>query len=405
MHITKRLGLGATAAAVGLGLVLTGAGAASADPIGTPADRALRGVGSDTTQYLYNGLSQVLLTGAGQKFISSYDAVPQPSTIVTHTGGATFHRPDGSGDGMNALRASIAGTAYNNGAGGTVALSRADVNFARSSNTQSWGTGTTLTHITTGVDALTWATKSGSLLPTTIPVGNVGDPTTTLTLRNIYAGNVTSYTPAGGSPIALHPLLPQAGSGTRNFFVNTVLAGTTIGTGVVDSVGGVPVQENSDDALIADGYLMPFSVGSWVAQTNFAALNSNYGTSVVDNRANAELRRTSAGVAPVAGGQTNPANPIKRPLFTVVATDSLNSADPDYLPQLAATFQTGGSAYSATSPFSGRPVTADFGFLSGSVTVDPDGSSATDNSITYTVGSITASQSSASPVTIALTTS
>src|SRR5215470_7282851 len=89
-------------AAIGVAGLLTGTvcgSVASADPSGTPTYRQLAGVGSDTTQGVMNGLSQVV-TINGVKVLGSYDAVG--STNVTTkdpatTPGCTMGRPNGSG--------------------------------------------------------------------------------------------------------------------------------------------------------------------------------------------------------------------------------------------------------------------------------------------------------------------
>ena len=384
MKLIKKITVSALSVATVAALALGGTTAANADPIGSPADRPLRGVGSDTTQDLYNGLSQVLFDAPGDKYISSFNATPIGSTIKTWSGGTTFNRPDGSSAGVKALRSAIdTSTTLLNGTT-SVNLNHNDVNFARSSSGATWLTGTTkgaLTYLPYAADGVTWATTANSILPTTIPVGSTTDATTLLTLRNIYAGNVTSYT-SGGTTINLHPLLPQDGSGTRKYFTDTVLAGTTINTSVVKDVYGTantPVQENSGAPLLDGSYIVPFSIGSFIEQTNAATLNAQYSAGVLDRRGAAELQQVSTSAPLAAGGVLNPAFPLKRVVFTVVETAAITTGNALYNADLASTFVgASGSAYTQDSPYSGNKVFEDFGFNALPLTISGS---------TYTVGS------------------
>ena len=74
----------AAVVACGLAMISLGAvaGTASADPVGTPTQRALAGVGSDTTYNVLNGLSEVVTIG-GVKQLASYDPIPSSSLIET----------------------------------------------------------------------------------------------------------------------------------------------------------------------------------------------------------------------------------------------------------------------------------------------------------------------------------
>jgi hypothetical protein len=109
----------AVAGASALSMMLT-ASPASADPYST-----LAAVGSDTTQYAMNGLSQAAAPG----LLASYDAI-DPGSLYTRgsvpnaTGvsqdnyirikpkalASSFPRPNGSGDGTKALAAAHGGT-------------------------------------------------------------------------------------------------------------------------------------------------------------------------------------------------------------------------------------------------------------------------------------------------------
>lgn len=379
MNILRKATITVLGVATVAALALGGATAASADPSNTPADRPLRGVGSDTTQDLYNGISQVVLDGAGKKYISSWNATGT-SPFKTWSGGTQFNRPDGSGAGLTALRSAVDGSTTVRNGTTPVVLNHDDVNFARSSSGGAWLAGGVsgsygpgrFTYLPYAADAVTWATKTGSTLPTTIPVGTTAnDGTSVLTLRNIYSGRITTYT-AGGTTITLHPLLPQSGSGTRSYFVNTVLGGIALGTNVQDSVGGVNVQENDGGALLDGSYIVPFSIGSWIAQSNASQINTAYGSGITDRRATVQLGQVDAN-APVSAGVLNSAFPIKRVVFTIVETAAITPSNALFNAKLASTFVgAGADAYTANSPYSGKKVYQDFGFAALPLTVGSD---------------------------------
>jgi hypothetical protein len=81
-------------------------GSAMADPSGAPTFRALAGSGSDTTQGVLNGLSDVIVDGTNTKVMGSYDAATAPGqTMSTKATPACTNitRPSGSGAGITAL--------------------------------------------------------------------------------------------------------------------------------------------------------------------------------------------------------------------------------------------------------------------------------------------------------------
>ncbi|MEZ0064047.1 hypothetical protein ABIA32_000025 [Streptacidiphilus sp. MAP12-20] len=238
---------------------------AYADP-GAIADNQLVGVGSDTTQDVMNALSGATVNGqsytgsavaADGKSLASYDAVEPgtgstKSTIQTRTGGVHFLRPNGSGKGRLALSDSLAGGKYaasGNAADGTVNLS-GQVDFSRSSGAPKVA-GTALTYIPLARDAVGFIAKNDALRQLTIEQ-----------LKEIYTGNLTTL-----DGVAIHPYIPQSGSGTRAFFENALgISDATLGANVT------PTQENqADGAITQDGAIMPFSAASWTAQLNGVA--------------------------------------------------------------------------------------------------------------------------------------
>ena len=234
------------AAAAGVGLLAVGAGTAQADPVGPPTFRPLAGVGSDTTQGVMNALSNAITTN-GNKVIGSYDAVGSP-TIATQAGTAcqAVARPNGSGAGRTALLNSLGAA---NGC----------LQFSRSSSLNTTASSPGLTYIPYAVDAVTYAITPGSALPRTLTLVDLHG---IYTCDPNYVGTAPSY--------SIHPLLPQAGSGTRSFWESTVgIADADVVSGkypcISDTKGGKPIEEH-DGRVLDDTSIAPFSIAQYIAQ-------------------------------------------------------------------------------------------------------------------------------------------
>ena len=236
--------LAAGACLATLGLTM---GSAMADPSGTPTFRDLAGTGSDTTQGVMNALSQVITIG-GVKVIGSYDAATAPGqTISTKSTPACTNitRPSGSGAGVDALVASIQA---GNGC----------LQFARSSaNDASTRPGTNLTYIPFAVDALAYATRTGTSVPKSLTIAQ---------LQQVYNCQIAS----------IQPMLPQFGSGTRKFFLTSLgftdAADFTSQTGhtcikQVDANGN-PLLENTGNLLTAANQIEPYAISQYIAQAS-----------------------------------------------------------------------------------------------------------------------------------------
>lgn len=327
VKFAKRAAIVVGAATLGVAVVT---GAAQADPA-TTVHRSLVGVGSDTTQDVLNGLANG--TGTGQildpsapagsdgKLIASYDATPQPSTITTRATGTVcsgINRPDGSGAGVNALRADISAASH-------------CLDFARSSSAPN-STGQ-FTFIPFAIDAVTAAVKTGSTLPANLTfsaTANTNALKAGFDLNRVYNCLDTSGNPlaAGTFPtingITVHPLLPQAGSGTRKFWAATLgfSPNAPLPSCVSDvAKNGAAVQEHNGNALqrtiAADSSedIMPFSIAQHIAQ----------GRSLpgVTDRRNGALLETVNSVQPLSGGNLNTSFPIHREVFNVIQTTRL----------------------------------------------------------------------------------
>lgn len=258
MKFKKVVALGT---AVGVTLAgLAFATSASAEPV----SNSYVLVGSDTLQDSTNALingttasgSLVRIT-SNLTTIGSFDAFGT-AAIQTKTNGPFFGRPAGSGAGVNALRASITGNAYS--AGGTnttpAKVITNQIDIARSSSgpgSNADASNGQLSYIPYARDAVAYAYKGGTAAWASL---------TPAQLKGIYDGTITSV-----DGVAIKPRLPQAGSGTRNFFLPAIgyAAGTTTAPGVSDA--GNATAEN-DASVLADGQIIPFSVASWVAQAN-----------------------------------------------------------------------------------------------------------------------------------------
>ncbi|MFC6357155.1 substrate-binding domain-containing protein [Luethyella okanaganae] len=377
MQIGTKWRLGALATVAAAAVVLAGGTAAIADPTGTPSYRTLSGVGSDTTQDLNNGLSSVITYG-GSLVAGSYDAI-NPTTgavhdpITTKSGGTIFDRPNGSGEGLTALKAAKSG--------GTLqwrgkTLSATDIQFSRSSSGATWvaGGGGAYSYIPLAEDAVSFAVHTSN---TTIP-----RDLTKAQLTAIYSAanganvtiNGTSYkvgTP-GTAGVQITPFIPQSGSGTRSFWQTQLVgAGVAFGPAVTDTYSGGSVQEHDGSVLAAlpTTAIVPFSIAQWIAQSNKATIQANYPGVTINDRRNGAVLGKVGGISPTTVSNTlNTAFPIARPVFTVVKASELATN-----PQLTAVFKgSTASAYTVDRPGpSTALVITDFGFgsLAGGVNI------------------------------------
>jgi hypothetical protein len=432
MQITKNWRRGALAIAAA-GAVAAGsiglAAPAMADPVGAPVYRALAGVGSDTTQDVMNGVASVVADSSGTLLIGSYDATGLPNPISTKLGNS-FARPDGSGNGLIALRSAKDATTIWDGQN----LVSNDLQFSRSSSAPASGLlnpSGQYAAIPFALDAVSFGTApSGTSVPSDIPlgatVGETWDGTVStsfkLTLKNIYGGVLapgstrtlyaawdnTTHVGSGAKTVGdqttgadIVPFKPQPGSGTLSFWTaqmggglnasvsdrftytttaadcstnpTITIAGTTYPTFSGSPASGTcvaAVQEHNGKVTSAiANAIVPFSIAQWSAQSNSATLSADYGITVTDRRNGAVLGSVD-GVAPQVGSPAvlNPVFPIRRIVFNNVEFSELSSN-----PTLAAVFQgSGAAAYNALNPSSGTSlVVEDFGFgdITGGVTL------------------------------------
>jgi ABC-type phosphate transport system substrate-binding protein len=254
---------------------------ASADPVAN----VYAIVGSDTLEDAVNALvngaeGSALRTFASKASRGSFDATGS-ACITTKAFTKRMPRPNGSSDGVKALKASISGKIYDSTTSGkdcdtNKAVLNGHVDIARSSSTPSQSeivtssyaplaTEKTLAYYPFGRDAMAYAYHSAS--PAAFGTINLA------TLKDIF--ECTTRTLGG---ITVTPVIPQSGSGTRSAFINALgssetaireVSGDKDANNVVITDGCVVTgQEHDGRSLTGAGYIMPMSVSRWVAMAN-----------------------------------------------------------------------------------------------------------------------------------------
>ncbi|MFD0281756.1 Ig-like domain repeat protein [Streptomyces lutosisoli] len=356
-----RLTAAMVAAAVVSGTLVL-ASPASADPTPAGTFRQLVGVGSDTTQDVLNALAGDEVNGksyattavkAGDAGLASYDAIEPvtgstTSNIQTRTGGPSFLRPNGSGKGRLALSMSLTGDKFPDSSGVSI---KGQVDFARSSSGPSTS-GTAFTYIPFARDAVGVAVRGSALNTLTVDQ-----------LHDIYSGSLTEV---NGQTV--HPQIPQSGSGTRKFFLAAI--------GLTDATlsPNVPaVQENqANDALTQDGALVPFSVGSWIAQINDVAPDHSTTAAAAgahlasvqlpgDTGATSPVTTVNGKLTPVGGYYENAT--FGRNVYNVVPSRAIDPTGVFFDKALYDVFVTNGTHEAALASDTAETVIASFGFM------------------------------------------
>jgi len=279
----SKLVLAALAATISVGL-LAPASPVSADP--KFAD-AIVGAGSDTTMDVMAGLSGFAngnaftpvqsSSASGSKHIASWDSKLASQTdncIAPKLKAPTTYRPNGSSEGRRALSRAIDGTVYGPAAecGGSKVVTGL-FDYARSSSGPSSGdTGTALTYIPFGRDALSVAYYANGVVT----------PVTDFTRAQITTLFTTGPQTINGVEVV--PCGIQLGSGTYQSWNGMTTATTgqeAAATATCEAAGtGTRLQENDAAALKAKGdaltgkqVIIGFSAGNFIAQGNGVALS------------------------------------------------------------------------------------------------------------------------------------
>ncbi|MFD4225907.1 hypothetical protein [Streptomyces sp. NPDC058545] len=311
MNVKSRVRLGAVVGAAVLSVGAT-AGSAVAD---APSPRVLAGVGSDTTQDVMNAIAEVVDGGAT---IASYNATGSATIKTRVTGCDDVIRPDGSSAGINALNSDVDAL-------------HGCLDFARSSRGPVDTTTQDLTWIPFAKDAVSIAVREDSALNNNLDL-------TTAQLHDIYTCDLTTL-----NGVSLTPLIPQANSGTRTFFLGKIgvteaQLGTCVGT----------MQEHNGVELDSAGDIAPYSIAQYIAQVTQVA-NDRHGATVLGKVDGSEPFTTE--------GKLNTSFVYSRDVYNVVPTKKVSDGDAT----ITATF-VGVSSKVCTATDAGQSVIEKFGF-------------------------------------------
>ena len=332
-----------------------------ADPVSVNKYAELVGLGSDTTMDVMDGISLALgnvSVDDTRLKLASYKAIGSADVVVS-ADGIAIPRANGSGAGRDALRIAIG--QINSG---SVAIAPDDLgkartavspttaqlagkfHYARSSSGPSGAVANgVVTYVPFAQDNMTYATAPLNItkIPSDIPLGTLA-VTDNVSLINIYRGNITqviedeatgafiklaapSYTPAAGEVSnTIRAYIPQAGSGTRSFWIGQVkISETEITNQQVPAKDvtptGLSVQEHDGTAVATDPYaLVGFSISQWVAQTNGVAPKRTAGA-ILRSMGGLEATVVTDGVYATAPTWSA----IKRAVYNIVPTALINA--------------------------------------------------------------------------------
>lgn len=360
MRARTRIALGAVIAASAMTIGLMGPALAD-PPNGGPAltsKNDITGVGSDTTQEVmgsysqgWNNSRQDGVAPDGPPYARSWDAVGGSPIDLDGTGTtcAPITRPNGSSAGISALNADTS-------AGTQSAANNQCIDYARSSRGPR--PGGTLKFIGYGRDVVSWAyfPTTGGPIPANLSLS-------TAQLRDIYECDITNWNQVGGGNATILPVLPQVGSGTRDFWLTSIGGGTAVvpGSCVLNGTrSGTIVQENSGTSVRnilttaeEPRALFPYSVANWVSQRDPGGIPT-------DDRSGSNLNRIN-NTDPLtlgnnqATGKLNPAGNYSRVVYNVVKP--INNTIPGYLRAFLVD-------YVCANDVEGRAVLTAFGFAS-----------------------------------------
>ena len=195
MRNTTRRGGVLAAGAIALSMVVSGT--ASADPKFVPDQNDIVGVGSSTTEFLLNGLAGAFNSQkvGGSMRLASFDAEGS-ATIVLRQGSDPITRPNGSSAGIDELQGNP------------------DVSFARSSRGPNSTGDEGTSFYPFAKDRLSYVYAN--------PKSNVDPNLTAQDLFDIYTCGKTDWSDFGQPNGHIEAKVPQAGSGTRSFFLASI---------------------------------------------------------------------------------------------------------------------------------------------------------------------------------------
>ena len=342
----SRPGLTSLVAAGALTLGMAGFAVAQAGPASADPHQVYTTVGSDTIQDVMNQYSLDL----GVNTLGSWNATDpvtntatSPPPVITPANAAggqcSFSRPNGSGQGLAALRKSI------NQSTTAAQLPSAPgancIDFSRSSakpaTTDASPTGA-LVYIPFALDAVTIAAGSA----TTVTQANnftLANLQSLYTCNSVTVGGVT-YNPGTATTLGNIDLyIPQSGSGTLSFWANTMNFLTTNlppclhQTIVAGPNTGTIVEEHDGTAVTSDpNGIGPFSIAQWISQRNGH-----------NDRRHSAILQNVGGTFPCGGSSNctgagttlNAAFPITREVYNIVPFNKVTSGMTGFDPALA----------------------------------------------------------------------
>jgi ABC-type phosphate transport system substrate-binding protein len=271
MKNLSKVGLGGVAV---IALVLGAVNPAHADP--APQANDIVGVGSDTVEFLQTFLADGDVTGDTgfnnanpSRRVISFDATGDAFAGATVNAGVVLRantkpvvRPNGSGAGITALLTDTGSTEVINYVRSSRLPTAAEQTTA---NNNGWG----------GLHVYQLANDGLKVAVSNKVTTHAPAALSTATLVGIYQGSITTWSQvpgySGPAPTAtIHPVIPQSGSGTRNFFLADLQAANG-GTAITLGANVTVVQEHDPNPIQSDADAIgPFSIG------RINLLNSGY---------------------------------------------------------------------------------------------------------------------------------
>jgi ABC-type phosphate transport system substrate-binding protein len=269
VRILTRLAAGLSVAVTALALTaVPGVADPPARVVPRPTD--IVGVGSDTIANVLDQFSHDYNATHGGAKLYSYDAT-NPNTgaihdlITTKSGCIAQARPNGSGEGINAIEGNTDGFTK-----GSPCEDFARSSSDRKSSQSPYAPGG-IAFIVLAGDAVTYATQA---------VTNAPNSLTTAQLTAIYSCAVTNWKQVGGKNAPIKPFLPQTSSGTRSFFLSAIGV-TTPGACVSDGNNLLEENEGTNPLLHSPDAIIPYSVGKYLAEVDHSASCLNSGCTAV----------------------------------------------------------------------------------------------------------------------------
>jgi ABC-type phosphate transport system substrate-binding protein len=264
----RKLGKMAASLVAAVALAVTAVGPALADPPRgvAPQPTDMVGVGSGTTQYLFDQFSADYNgQHASGPHLYSWDAT-DPVTgqgggpIATKAGCPAVPRPGDSAAGIGALEQNATDPQD---------PSAFCIDFARSHRgPQSTDPGSVVFVALAG-DAVTYATRDAASGGTSAP-----RKLTAAQLTAIYECKATNWDQVGGPNAPIHAFLPQTGSDIRLSFLTALGGGVapiTPGTCVSDAGNTLQENEGVNPVLNDPDAIVPYSVAAYLAQAYHSA--------------------------------------------------------------------------------------------------------------------------------------